>query len=263
MQAPHIAPLVPHWLSVIVVTQVPVESQHPFVQLVAVQLSTQLPPAQVCALEHVLHDPPPVPQVVADSCVWHCPSIPQHPVAHVALPQVTDPELLPDPELPLDPEPLPDAELPLDPEPLPDAELPLDPEPLLDAELPLEPEPLPDPELPLEPELLLAIAPEPPVLPLAPDPEAPALPLLDPDPEPLPPPPLDPEPELPALPSLSPASAWSPIPKTDSHPTPASATVPRSPTRRKTLITKPISPERHPAQVPRARSARPPTAAPP
>jgi hypothetical protein len=95
-------------------------------------------------------DPPPVPQSADDCCVWHCPSVPQHPVAQVDRPQATAPELLPDPELPLDelwpPELLPDPELPLDepwpPELLPDPELPLDE--------PCPPELLPDPELPLD-----------------------------------------------------------------------------------------------------------------
>jgi hypothetical protein len=94
--------LVPHWLSDIVVKQVPAESQQPVAQLAEEHFSTQPPPVQVWDPLQVVQDPPPVPQSADDCCVWHCPSVPQHPVAHVDRPQATAPELLPDPELPLD-----------------------------------------------------------------------------------------------------------------------------------------------------------------
>ena len=83
VQAPQAAPWVPHWPSLSVVTQFPLESQQPVAQFADVHLSTQLPPVQVCAPVHVLHDPPPLPHVEDPSSVWHWPSNPQQPAAQL------------------------------------------------------------------------------------------------------------------------------------------------------------------------------------
>ena len=86
---PHAAPLVPQAVLDVPSWQAPVESQHPFGQEVGVQEGTHWPAVHVSPAPHGTQDLPPVPQAVADA-TWHCPSLPQQPLAHVVAVHATD-----------------------------------------------------------------------------------------------------------------------------------------------------------------------------
>jgi hypothetical protein len=78
VQPPHVAPFVPHCPSVVAVTHVPLPSQHPFGQLVELQLGVHEPFVQMSAAPQGVQEPPPVPHVALEDA-WHAPSLPQQP----------------------------------------------------------------------------------------------------------------------------------------------------------------------------------------
>jgi hypothetical protein len=69
VHGPHAAPLVPHAALVVLVMQVPVESQQPPEQLAGVHLLAQEPPVHAWASVHDWHELPPLPQAALDSSV--------------------------------------------------------------------------------------------------------------------------------------------------------------------------------------------------
>ena len=86
---PHAAPLVPQAVVDVPSWQAPLASQHSVGHEAGVHEGTHAPAAQVSPVPQGTQEVPPVPQVVVDE-VWHCPSLPQQPLAQVGAVHATD-----------------------------------------------------------------------------------------------------------------------------------------------------------------------------